>query len=298
MDATMQPMLCKPNGVLPPPERADEWVMEPKIDGWRGIIHVQEGGIVKTYARSGADHSNVLFHVDQALMDLAPDTVFDGEIVGADWNQVQGVMTRGTTAAIIVQELSYVAFDVLRVGGQDARTLSWEQRRSLLEQLHDQIEPEFQSAVVLNAYGPPSQDALDELLALGMEGVVIKSKAGRYVNGRSPLWAKIKPQETTEAEVVGFKDGKKGGKFDGRVGAFHVKLLDTGVETTAKCGRDEIHDEATRERDGAPKPGDQKWLGTIVELKHHGWQPSGKVRHPQILRRRDDHEVATAKGLA
>jgi hypothetical protein len=35
----------------------------------------------------------------------------------------------------------------------------------------------------------------------------------------------------------------------------------------------------------------ERWLGTVVEIKHHGLSADGVPRHPQFLRRRDDRST-------
>jgi hypothetical protein len=70
------------------------------------------------------------------------------------------------------------------------------------------------------------------------------------------------------------------------VGAFEIALLDSGARTTIKCGTDARHIEATEHP--------ERWLGAILEVRHHGISKDGIPRHPQFSRRRTDLEKETA----
>lgn len=276
MDAKLRPMLCEPapldadREIIVP--TGPEWVAEGKLDGWRIVAHKTNGHVVHAYSRGGDDYALRIPTVVAALANCLPDdTAVDGELIGAEFGTVQSQVTslNGNDLA-----LSYVIFDVLRYGGTDTRTMKWSERRLLLERLR------LESPLMRSPTGDSSPETLEQMLKLGLEGIVCKRRDSRYVNGRSSLWQKCKPQQTTEAEIIGFEAGKKGGRWEHGVGAFTVRLIESGAETTVKCGTDANHNDA--------HANPSRWLGQIIEIKHHGWQKSGKVRHPVFLRRRDD----------
>lgn len=289
MEPWLKPMLCTPVDEVP---EGPEWVLEPKLDGWRFVVYVTGRGVLAYGGRNGSDYSRKLPYIEETITAIVPpDTALDGELVApAGWGDVQGIMTRGDGPHVPDPHnppLNFVVFDVLRIGGTDCRANPWQDRRAVIESLitpariaHAQVP----AVVQLIPAAPASKALHDVFIEKGFEGTVCKRRSAHYYNTRSPHFVKIKPQDTTEAEVIGFKAGKAGGRFDGKVGAFNVKLLKTGAETTVKCGTDETHDDALANPDN--------WLGKIIEIKHHGWQPSGKVRHPMFLRRRDDRTPA------
>jgi ATP-dependent DNA ligase len=276
MEPFLKPMLC---GSAQAPPTGGAWVYEPKIDGWRGLTWVDPSGLVSLYARSGASYTGKLPYIEEELLaNLPHDTALDGELIGSKWGDVQGVMTRGAGAHVpseAVPALTYVVFDITRLNGNDLRKMPWEDRRSLLEQI------EWDEYVVLNAYDE-DPDAHDRYLALGYEGTVAKRRTATYTGGRAQSWLKIKPKETAEGEVIGFKDGTAGTALDGKVGAFRVRMLASGAETTVKCGTQARHEDATANPNN--------WLGVVIEISHHGIGDTGKPRHPSFVRRRDDHE--------
>lgn len=280
MEAALKPMLCDPAEGLHQndagewvgvPEGGD-WIAEGKLDGWRLIVHRAKGGLVHAYTRGGEDYCERLPTVVQAAANCLPlDTAIDGELIGAEFGSVgSGVgSVNGNDRA-----LSFVIFDVLRLGGNDARRMPWSDRRLLLERMH------LDAPLMLSPTGPSTPDTLAQMLKLGLEGIVCKRRDSRYVNGRSPLWVKCKPQSTCEAVIIGFKPGKPGTRWANGVGAFEVRLVHSGETTTVKCGTDARHIDA--------HANPHRWLNEIIELLHHGELPSGKVRHPVFFRRRDD----------
>lgn len=295
MDSSLKPMLCSPVDEVPVDGL---WAIEPKLDGWRGIAHVEEGaelgtgdaaqfaaGVHMYGGRNGASYAGKLPYIERALVvALPPDSAVDGEIVGAGWGDVQGVMTRGDGPHIpskAVPALTYVIFDVLRLAGEDLRALPWSERRERLESLTF-----AEQGLELSPAGDASQEAHEKFLALGLEGSVCKHKDSPYRNGRSPHWVKIKPQETIDAKIVGFKEGT--GSNAGLAGAIKFELPG-GVESTCKILDKQLRAAATEEP--------EMFIGRTIEVKHHGVQTSGKVRHPQFLRFRDDKDQLTEREI-
>lgn len=281
MDATLSPMLCGKADIVP---TGKDWILEPKFDGWRLVCHRTDEGVQVFAGRDNSDYTGKLPYIEQALEGmLLPDSVVDGEIIGTDRGEVASIFTQGFGVhkpSVALPALSYVIFDITRMRGDDLRAVDWRRRRDLLEAHEmESYEPFLQ----LSPTGESTQEAHEAMLKAGMEGSVCKRVRSTYVNGRSNNWIKIKPQSTDEAKIIGFKPGKKGGRWDGKVGAFEVEMLETAARTTVKCGTDARHHEATDHP--------EKWLNVVIELKHHGLGATGVPLHPQFLRRRDDRSA-------
>ena len=298
------PALCHSTSRDTPPT-GPGWVAEGKWDGWCYMIERTVTGIRAVGGRNSSDYSGQLPYLDESLMALPVGTILHGELIspapsasGHGSSAVGSVMTR--TAKHVPHPLSpaliYVVFDVLAVPDaegtvHDVRRKPWKDRRTALTPVavlkHVTVSPLYECSAA----------GLAQALADGLEGLVCKRENSRYVPGRSASWMKVKPQQTAEAIVVGFKDGEAGGRWDGLVGAFELEMLGpdgerNGVLTTAKCGTDLIHYSATAERDalarGETAKRQDRWLGLPVELAHHGLSRQGVPRHPQVKGRRDD----------
>jgi ATP-dependent DNA ligase len=296
MESWLSPMLCASADVVP---EGPEWVLEGKIDGWRAVTHITAEGKVCLYGgRNGNAYSGRVPYIEDELRALLPaDSAIDGELIGTGLSGGMGYVQSTMTSNVAhkpsarVPALTYVVFDLTRLGGDDLRDLPWSERRARLEDLFASDGKH----VRLNPTGPSTMACHEAMLAHGLEGSVCKRKNARYINGRSGSWVKIKWSSTLEAVIVGFKDSKTGP----HVGAFVIDLLDdndlpTGIQTTVKCGTQARHDSATRERDS----GAGDWIGAVIEIKHNGIGASGVPRHPNFVRRRGDRTVAKIKKTA
>jgi len=252
-----------------------EWRQEPKLDGWRFLFHVEASGVSSYSGRNGSDRTGQpgLAQIEAILAKLPNDTILDAELIvpGEKSPKVSSHLSKGGP-------LEAVVFDVLRAAGQDTTGEPLHERRRLLERIADL----FQHPVRLM---PQLDEASEELhqrwLDAGTEGSVVKLANAPYLlDTRTKSQIKFKPQITDEAIVVGFKPGKGG--WANRAGAFKIKMLDSGVETTCSTATDLIREEINDDPD--------KYLNRIIEVAHHGLMDSGKPRHPTFVRLRDDLE--------
>jgi ATP-dependent DNA ligase len=283
MEAWLKPMLCASADEVP---ESSDWAIEGKLDGWRAVAHVN--GDVRLFGgRNGSPYTGKLPYVEDELARLLPaDSAVDGELVGTEgWGDVQGVMTRGSGPHVptkAIPALAYVVFDVVRLDGEDLRAKPWGERREKLEQAlagaveHVRISPTGDSSARLH----------DEFVALGLEGSVCKRKDSRYVNGRSPLWVKVKPVETIEARITGFKPGTKGSAFDGLVGAIEFQMP-SGAQS--RCSG---FDMRTRR---ALTENPDVFIGRTIEVAHQGLSADGKPRFPRFARFRPDRDGLTPR---
>lgn len=273
MDARWKPMLCEPADAMP--AELEGWDIEPKWDGWRGVIEIADA--VTVYGgRNGNTYTGKVPYIEQALADTLPKgTVVDGELVSlSGWGSVQSVMTNGGAHVPSAAEpaLTLVVFDVLQINGNDIRSLPREQRREILEMVP------WADPLSLTPNGQASEAAHVKMLDLGMEGSVVKRRAAPYVNRRSRDWIKLKAIASEDGEIIEFEQGK-GQSNRNAVGAFVVRLP-TGVETTIKVPTDKMVTEVTAHP--------ERFRGKVVEITHNGVMDSGKLRHPRFKRMRDD----------
>lgn len=282
MDPWLKPMLATPADDVP----VGDYIMEPKLDGWRLIVHHTGRGVLAYGGRNAADYSGKLPYIETEIAGCLPaDTALDGELIsvidGGSSGAVGSVMTSTGPHIPTVADLplKLVVFDVLRCDGQDTRGLPWHERRAILEAANFDSLQHVQRVETF----PSSPRTYQVAVELGFEGVVCKIRDSKYVNTRSHSWIKLKATDTCDALITGFKPGT--GNRAGEVGALNVNLLDendvdTGVETTVSGMTDAIR------ANMLANPAN--WLGKIIEVKHNGKLPTGKVKHPRFVRLRDD----------
>lgn len=282
MEAWLRPMLCATVDEVP---ESSDWAIEGKLDGWRVITHVN--GQARLFGgRNGSLYSGKVPYIEEAIAAVLPkDSAVDGELIGSEsgLGDVQGVMTCGSGPHVpskAVPALTYVLFDVIRLDGQDMRSTPWEERKHALNLALGSMPLEH---VTTSSWGDSSQAAHDEFVRLGLEGSVCKRKDSRYVNGRSPLWVKCKPQTTAEAKIVGFKEGT--GSNAGIAGAIEFELVAIGARSRCKILSADLRAAATAHP--------ELLIGRTIEIKHHGLGKTGSPRHPQFLRLRPDRDGLT-----
>jgi DNA ligase-1 len=183
---------------------AAEW----KWDGIR-VQLVHAGGETRVFSRSGDDISGAFPEIAGAL---AIPAVLDGELLvrgshqggereaqagAASFNALQQRLGRKEVSKKMLED--YPAFvrlyDLLIAEGEDLREHSWEQRRTLLEEFAQRLDPaRFDLSEVIEAA------SLDDLAAIrerardeAIEGVMLKRRDSPYVAGRrTGLWYKWK----------------------------------------------------------------------------------------------------------
>jgi bifunctional non-homologous end joining protein LigD len=267
-----------------------KYVLEPKYDGQRVLVYVAEDG-VHVFSHTGTIHNGKLPKIEAEFARLPAGTWIDGEAVAFtidgdfvvhEWGSVQKCLGASQPKAVTLEHtITFVAFDLISHAGIDARSLPFQKRRDLLEAIFAMREWE---RVILTPQTPPSDEALSQLLAQGFEGGVVKSLASPYLSGgRGGGQFKLKPQETDDFVVVGYKPGENGWK--GLVGA--IKFGGYRDGKLVEVGRCSGMDMATRLRiSKSPK----EYLGRVVEVAHMGRMKDG-YRHPQWKRWRPDKDA-------
>lgn len=283
-------------GAKPSDFDAADYVMEPKWDGWRVLAHVTEDG-VDLFTRTASPQNGKLLDIEAEVGQLPPGTWIDGEVVSLEerdglvvheWGSVQKCLGAGVAKARLRAEtMTFIAFDLIAHAGIDARSVSFGRRRQLLEAIFDKYEWE---KVRLSPQLAPDDDTLAKLIEGGFEGAVVKPLASTYHSGQKTTMAgtKLKPQETLDFVVMGYKPGQNG--FTGMVGAIEFGAYDADGELVG-VGRCSGMDMATRKKLTA---NEDAYLGAVIEVKHMG-KLGDHYRHPQFKRFRPDKPATECK---
>src|SRR6185295_8454217 len=145
VDPPIEPMLAKLAEELPP---EGAFLYEPKWDGFRAIVF-RGGGDVYVQSRDLRPLDRYFPELHDAFLEGLPDgCVLDGEIViatrhGLDFDALQmRLHPAASRVAKLAKETpsSFVAFDLLAVGGRDIRDRPQTERRERLEQLLARVE--------------------------------------------------------------------------------------------------------------------------------------------------------------
>ena len=225
----------------PPPRDLTGHLLEPKWDGVRVIVTVQEGAVCLT-SRNGNDvtsHYPELAGLARSLGDRP--AVLDGEVVTFDprgrpsFQLLQRRMhvQRPSPELVSRVPVELMLFDVLWLDGELLTARPQRERRAVLEGLALD-GPAWHTTPLLPA--APIDELLRACGEIGMEGYVIKRADAPYLPGRrTSSWVKLKCISRRELVVGGWAPGKKG--RTGSIGSLAVGLHGLDRATGGSDGR-------------------------------------------------------------
>jgi ATP-dependent DNA ligase len=172
------------------PER---YIVEPKVDGVRGLVTFAPGRIVETRNRNGVRRDWLRGDAFEAglrrLADRLPllwdGTVLDGELTTGRFATTMSALLGSKRYCA---DLRFVAFDVPILAGVDLRPLPWEERRERLEL----VAQAFDVPLELSPIVEPSRALAIDITDGRLEGIVLKDRRSAYRDGTRAGWWKVK----------------------------------------------------------------------------------------------------------
>jgi DNA ligase-1 len=173
---------------------AVEWQAEWKWDGIRAQL-IKRDGKIFIWSR-GEDLATEKFPELHPFLNALPDgTVLDGEILSFQnglpmpFNILQTRIGRKNLSKKILEEspVALIAYDCLEYNGEDIRTKTQSERRTILEQLQaDTAFPDIFRISALIKFGYWDELAVirDQSRAMIAEGIMLKRKTATYQVGR------------------------------------------------------------------------------------------------------------------
>ncbi len=222
---------------------ADEVWTEEKYDGVRCQLHAA-GGEVALYSRDLKETTAAFPEVAEAARELRSEVVVDGEILAhrdgkvLRFFELQRRLGRKEVGERLRQEVPVVlvAFDLLRLQGEDLLDHPLSERRRLLEELA--LEHPF---LLARREVARSADDLDRIFAetreRGNEGLMVKDPDSGYTPGRRGMaWLKLKrPLATLDVVVTAVEWGH--GKRRGVLSDYTFAVLDESSAQLVNVGK-------------------------------------------------------------
>ena len=299
----------------------DDWIFELKLDGYR-LLASKSRGEALLLTRNGNDYTSVFPEVARAIRALPYDDVLvDGEVVVCDAKGLPSfsrLQQRGRLSSVMeirraAVELpaTFYAFDLLAFEDFDLRPLPLVRRKELLRD----VVPALGAVRYLDHIEGEGEAFLEQVKAMGLEGIVAKKADCAYRKGRSPHWLKIKTDPTADFVIVGFTR-PKGTRahlgalqladwvngtlvYAGRVGTgfnddllneLH-ELLDPIVRADPLCsGPVNGAGSEPLESEQIPETSTTVWVDAVhvCEVCYREFTPDGLLRHATFLRLRKD----------
>jgi ATP-dependent DNA ligase len=209
----IEPMLARLTDGIP----ADKgWLFEPKWDGFRALVF-RDGEDVYIQSRDLRPLNRYFPELPPALREQLPEQcIVDGEIViardgGLDFDALLlRIHPAESRVAMLAREspASFVAFDLLALGGSDLRDTPQADRRKALEQALGRVARPIH---LTPATTDPAlaQDWFRRFEGAGLDGVVAKRLDAPYEPGKRAM-LKIKHARTADCAVAGFRWHKNG----------------------------------------------------------------------------------------
>ena len=289
------------------------WLFELKLDGYRVRAGREERGeATRLITRNGHDIAAGFPEIVRALAALPYESIIlDGELVVPDdagRPSFQRLQNRARVnraldvrrAAVDSPGVLYV-FDLLAFERYDVRPLPLEKRKALLERIVPRVGP----IKYIEHFETNGEALYEQVVKLGLEGIVAKKAESPYRAGRSPNWLKIRADRTDDFVVVGFtrpKGSRSGfGALD--LGAYEDgKLVYAGRAGSGFTAKELKEVTAELERSVRPTPAftgpvpqdeGHTWVEPtrVVEVRYKEWTDEGLLRQPVFVRFRDDKPV-------
>jgi bifunctional non-homologous end joining protein LigD len=287
------------------------WLFEVKLDGYRMRAACQDGAPI-LYSRKGLDYTESFPEIARAVKAIPFEgVILDGELVVTDesghpsFNKLQARAKMGAReakrAAIETPATLYV-FDLLAFAGNDLRKLPLVKRKAILKKVLPQTGP-----LRYSEHFEKNGEALyEQVVNLGLEGIVAKKADSPYRNGRSADWLKIRADRMDDFVVVGFSKpkGSRGGFGSLHVGAYKDgKLIYCGRAGSGFSGDQlaEISDTLAGlvrktppceppENGALPKGPDHTWVEPrlVCDVRYKEFTRDGLLRQSVFVRFRDD----------
>ena len=221
------PMLAKRVDELP---TGDEYIFEPKWDGFRALVF-RDGDEILIQSRDEKPLNRYFPELLDPLRSALPARcVLDGEIVIVKENELDfdALQLRLHPAASRVKLLSqqtpssFVFFDLLCVGDRDCRGEPFQTRRRELESLLSSSLPPIHLTPA-TADRRIASDWFQRFEGAGLDGVIAKPLSGTYEPNKRVM-LKVKHQRDCDCVVAGFRWHKKGDRT--LVGSLLLGLCD------------------------------------------------------------------------
>ena len=299
----------------------DDWVFELKLDGYR-LLASKLRGEVLLLTRNGNDYTAVFPEVARALKALPlDDFIIDGEVVVLDSQgrpsfsllQRRGRLSSPIEIRHATVELAatFYAFDFISYETFDLRSLPLLQRKALLLDAF----PKLGVVRTLDHIAREGERFLEQVDALGLEGIIAKKADAPYRAGRSDKWLKLKTDRTDDFVIVGFTApkrsrgyfgalqladmvdgqlvyaGRAGTGFDEKTLAEIAALLTPIVRADPACSGPVVSPgSAPLAARAIPETKTTTWVDPVLvcEVRFREWTPDGLLRHPAFIRMRPD----------
>lgn len=272
----------EPAQILGPPI-SDDWLHEIKYDGFRTQLVLDWAG-ARAFSRRGYDWSTRYWPAVQAAEKLpAKSFIIDGEMTALDADGKPDFHAMHSRMRWNAELLTFVAFDLLHLDGEDLRYMPLIERKDRLWELVKPAEGIIQYSAHVQGNGLEFFNAVGRM---GLEGVVSKRSESFYRSGKTEAWVKAKFWDIAYLELLGVR--RQAGKPAVALLARDGKYVGSAIITMGRSIREPILRslEASRAKQPAGVPtavvDGVQWVKPGIRAKVRYLRGESKLRHATV----------------
>ena len=230
----LSPMLAKPHSGLPP---GDNWLFDPKFDGFRSIVF-RDGDDIVLGSRNEKPLTRYFPELIESLRRALPERcVLDGEIVVSvdgilDFDALQQRIHPADSRVRMLAAKTpamFVAFDLLALDDANLMATPLRDRRALLEQALADAARNSEGMVRVT---PATRDRdtaaawFVEFEGAGLDGMIAKDLLSTYQPDKRTM-VKIKHERTADCVLAGFRFHKHSTDKEPLLGSMLLGIYDS-----------------------------------------------------------------------
>jgi hypothetical protein len=247
-----------------------EIIVQPKLDGNRCLIKIQNGMTSLMYTRGGDVMPVQLEHILNDLSEINSDDtiILDGELYSDEisFNNLNGLIKRVKATSEEIEKRKLIKFHLYDV----MLSQGYEVRYNFIKKFASDNIVVVPSKKII-ATDDNIQVELEKFLSEGFEGLMVRQLNKPYENKRTWQLCKCKVFEDDEFELIGFQEDVRGGF----VGAFVMRNNNGNIFNAGASGQS-VEDRVEMWNN------QNKYIGKMATVAYFGLSEYGIPRFPKF----------------